>query len=182
MKFRKIDIKNHLGEIFTGLIVVALFSYLFVGIGIKTSLNEEFWTIFGIGFAIMVAITSIWYPSAKAKAKLKDKNFKNQRLEYSILVDRVVKTNNFKGLREFCEYATDENKTERIKAVLAKINVDYDVYVKYSKDIKLLDKDTQLDADQKKKLLKQISSSSSNYFCSFSFLNTSLQYVFLSSS
>ena len=120
MKFRKIDIKNHLGEIFTGLIVVALFSYLFVGIGIKTSLNEEFWTIFGIGFAIMIAITSIWYPSAKAKAKLKDKNFKNQRLEYSILVDRVVKTNNFKGLRDFCEYATNENRIERINELYRK--------------------------------------------------------------
>lgn len=157
MKFRKIDIKNHLGEIFTGLIVVALFSYLFVGIGIKTSLNEEFWTIFGIGFAIMIAITSIWYPSAKAKAKLKDKNFKNQRLEYSILVDRVVKTNNFKGLRDFCEYATNENRIERIKAVLAKINVDYDVYIKYEKDIKLLENDNQLDEVQKKKLMKLIS-------------------------
>lgn len=156
MKFRKIDIKNHLGEIFTGLIVVALFSYLFVGIGIKTTLNEEFWTIFGIGMAIMLAITSIWYPSAKSKAKLKDKNFKNQRLEYSILVDKVVKTNNFKGLREFCDYATEQNKIERIKAVLAKINVDYDTYLKYYDDISLIAQDKQLDELQKKKLLKLI--------------------------
>lgn len=156
MKFKKIDIKNHLGEIFTVIIVVALFSYLFVNIGIKSSLDEEFWTLFGVGFAIMIAITSIWYPTAKNKAKLKDKNFKNQRLEYSILVDRVVKTNNFKGLKDFCEYATNENKTERIKAVLAKINIDYDVYLKYVKDIDLLKEDKTLDEEQKNKLLKLI--------------------------
>jgi len=156
MKFKKIDIKNHLGEIFTLIIVVALFSYLFVNIGIKSSLDEEFWTLFGVGFAIMVAITSIWYPTAKNKAKLKDKNFKNQRLEYSILVDRVVKTNNFKGLKDFCDYATNENKTERIKAVLAKINVDYDVYLKYVKNTDLLKEDKTLDDEQKNKLLQLI--------------------------
>lgn len=156
MKFKKIDIKNHLGEIFTLIIVVALFSYLFVNIGIKSSLDEEFWTLFGVGFAIMVAITSIWYPTAKNKAKLKDKNFKNQRLEYSILVDRVVKTNNFKGLKDFCDYATNENKTERIKAVLVKINVDYDVYLKYAKNTDLLKEDKTLDDEQKNKLLQLI--------------------------
>lgn len=151
MKFKKFDIKNYLGEIFTGLIIVALFSYLFVGIGIKANFDEEFWTIFGIGFAIMVAITSIWYPTAKQKAKVKDKNFKNQRLEYSILVDRVVKTNNFKGLKKFSEYATEQNKIDNIKTALAKINVDYDVFEKCKKDLKLIEKE-QLDKKQKKAL------------------------------
>lgn len=151
MKFKKFDIKNYLGEIFTGLIVVALISYLFVEIGIQAKFDEEFWTLFGIGFAIMVAITSIWYPTAKQKAKLKDKNFKNQRLEYSILVDRVVKTNNFKGLKKFCDYATEQNKIDKIKNALAKINVDYSVFEKCKKDLKLIDKE-QLDDKQKKKL------------------------------
>jgi len=151
MKFKKFDIKNYLGEIFTGLIVVALISYLFVSIGIQAKFDEEFWTLFGIGFAIMVAITSIWYPTAKQKAKLKDKNFKNQRLEYSILVDRIVKTNNFKGLKKFCAYATEQNKLDKIKNVLAKINVDYNVYEKCKKDIKLIEKE-QLDKKQKAKL------------------------------
>src|SRR5574344_479829 len=151
MKFKKFDIKNYLGEIFTGLIVVALISYLFVGIGIQAQFDEEFWTLFGIGFSIMIAITSIWYPTAKQKAKAKDKNFKSQRLEYSILVDKVVKTNNFKGLKGFCEFATDQNKIDKIKAQLAKINIDYDVYEKCKKDLKLIDKE-QLDDKQKKKL------------------------------
>lgn len=157
MKFnwKKFDIKNYLGEIFTGLIVVALISYLFVGISFEAKFDEQFWTLFGIGFAIMIAITSIWYPTAKQKAKLKDKNFKNQRLEYSILVDRVVKTNNFKGLKKFCEYATEENKKAKIKSVLAKINVDYTIYEKCKKDIKLVDKE-QLEEKQKKKLKKLI--------------------------
>jgi len=155
MKFKKFDIKNYLGEIFTGLIIVALLSYLFVGIGIKAKFDEEFWVLFGIGFAIMIAITSIWYPTAKQKAKVKDKNFKNQRLEYSILVDRVVKTNNFKGLKSFCEDATNQNKTDNIKAVLAKINIDYDVYERCKKDLKLIEKE-QLEEKQKKKLKKLI--------------------------
>lgn len=155
-KFKKFDAKNYIGEILTGFIILALITYLFVGIGIKDSLDENFWTLFGIGFAIMVAITSVWYPNAKQKAKLHDKNFKNQRLEYSILVDRVVKTGNFKGLKKFCEFATEENKQQHIKTILAKINIDYDIYKKYLKNIPGIEKDTQLDKKQKRKLKKLI--------------------------
>lgn len=152
----KFNIKNYVSEILTILIVIALISYLFVGIGIQQKFDSEFWTLFGVGFAIMIAITSIWYPNAKTKAKLKDKNYKNQQLEYSLLVDRVVKTNNFKGLKKFCEYASGQNKITKIENVLIKLNIDFDVYNKYKKDIRLIEKDTQLSDKQKAKLKKLI--------------------------
>lgn len=153
---RKFNIKDYFSEILTGLIVIALLSYLFVGIGIKEKLDDEFWTLFGIGFIIMIAITSIWYPNAKTRAKLKDKNFRNQQLEYSLLVDKVVKTNNFKGLKKFCDYASSQNKITKIENVLIRLNIDFDLFNKYKKDIRLIEKDTQLSDKQKKKLKKLI--------------------------
>ena len=54
-------------------------------------------------------------------------------------------------LKKFCDYDTEQNKIDKIKNALAKINVDYSVFEKCKKDLKLIDKE-QLDDKQKKKL------------------------------
>lgn len=123
--------KTHLGFIFTSLIVIVLFSYLFVEIGLNFNLDNNFWTAFLIGFALMVSITTIWYPIAKQKEELENKQYKKQHLEYSMLMKQVKDTNNLKNLKKFCEFTTEENKVEMLKQKLAKENIDYDLYLKY---------------------------------------------------
>lgn len=142
--------KNYIGYIFTSVIILVLFSYLFVGIGLNFNLSTDFWTMFLIGFAIMVAITTIWYPIAKQKEEQQNSQYKKQRLEYSLLVNRVTETNNFKGLTKFCEYASERNKVDILKQKLAKDNIDYDMFLKYSKDIQALEEEKNLDEKQKK--------------------------------
>lgn len=123
--------KTHAGFIFTSLIIVVLFSYLFVGIGLNFNLDNTFWTSFIVGFALMIAITTIWYPIAKQKEEQENKQYQKQHIEYSLLMKRVTDTNNLKGLKKFCEYATEENRIEMLKQKLAKENIDYDIYLKY---------------------------------------------------
>ena len=146
------EFKNYIGQLFTGIIVAILVCYLFVGIGFKFELDEEFWTLFGIGFAIMLSITTIWYPIAKQKEELENKSYKKARLEYSILVKRIIDTNNFKGLKSFCKKATETNKTDAIKLKLSKYNIDYELYENCKQDITLIDKQNTLDESQKKNL------------------------------
>lgn len=151
------EFKNYVGQLFTLIIIGILVCYLFVGIGFRFELDAEFWTLFGIGFAIMLSITSIWYPIAKQKEEFENKPYKKERLEYSILVKRIIDTNNFKGLKKFCETASDTNKTDAIKIKLSKYNIDYELYEKYKKDTSKLDEEKSLDKTQKKKLKKIIS-------------------------
>lgn len=125
------DIKNYLAEIFTFIIIVGLIIYSFVGMGLKDRIDEGFWTSFAVNFSIMLLITSIWYPSAKQKAQCTDTGYINQRKYYATLVDKIVDTNNQKGLSKFCEYATEQNRICKLKQRLIKINVDYDVYLHY---------------------------------------------------
>lgn len=146
-------IKNFLGEILTSVIILALFIYSFVGIGVKENIDSGFWTSFAVNFGIMLLITSIWYPEAKRKAQMSDSVYLAQRKRYGELVDKVINTNNQKNLAKFCEYATEENRKAKIKQVLSnKINIDYDVYLKYLKEPTKLDEDVTLSAKQKKKL------------------------------
>lgn len=159
------NIKNYIGEIFTIIIIGILTSYLFVNVGFREHIDSEFWIISGVSFATMIAMTGIWYPIGKQREALKNDVYKKQKLEYSLLVDKVMKTNNFSGLKQFCDYATEQNKLEAIRIKLAKINVDMSLYEKYKKDISLVDKDKNLDETQKKKLKKII-----RYGLSYKFL------------
>lgn len=147
--------KSYVGHIFTSVIILVLFSYLFVGVGLNFEFGQQFWTMFLIGFAIMIAITTIWYPIAKQKEELENKFYNKQRTEYSLLVKRVSDTNNFKCLKSFCEYATEENRLEMIKQKLSKDNIDFEMFEKYSKDINALKDEQNLD-DKQKKVLKHI--------------------------
>lgn len=158
------EIKNYTGQIFTSIIVLLLVCYLFVGIGLKTELDESFWVIFGISFAIMIAVNTIWYPIAKQKEEQINTDYKRHRLEYSILVDRVRDTNNFDGLKQFCEFATNENKIECIKNKLAKHNIDFALYLDCIKDIDNIDKQKNIDNKQKKILRKLVVNGVSSKF------------------
>lgn len=146
------NVKNFFGEIFTGIVVLALIIYSFVGIGLNNSIDETFWIVFAVNFSIMILITSIWYPSAKQKAQFQDEGYLIQRKKYGELVDKVVNTNNQRNLSKFCDWATEQNKIFKIKQKLIKINVDYDIFVKYSKELDKLDNDKILTDKQKKKL------------------------------
>lgn len=150
------EIRNYAGQIFTGLIILALISYLFVGIGFKPHFDNEFWTLFGINFAIMLSMTTIWYPISKQKEELKNKKYKKERLEYSILVKRVNDTCNFKGLKSFCGKATETNKNDAIKYKLSKRNIDFDLYEKYKDNVVEVVNEPSLDDKQKKHLIKII--------------------------
>ena len=101
------DIKNYLAEILTGIIIIALIIYSFVGMGLKDTIDDNFWTAFAVNLSIMLLITSIWFPSAKQKAQYNDTGYLNQRKAYGLLVDKIIDTNNQKGLSRFCEYAKD---------------------------------------------------------------------------
>lgn len=146
------NVKNFFGEIFTGIVVLALIIYSFVGIGLNDTIDETFWIVFAVNFALMILVTSIWYPSAKQKAQFQDEGYLIQRKKYGELVDKVVNTNNQRNLSKFCDWATEQNKIFKIKQRLIKINVDYDVFVKYSKELDKLDNDKILTDKQKKKL------------------------------
>ena len=146
------NVKNFFGEIFTGIVVLALIIYSFVGIGLNNSIDETFWITFAVNFALMILVTSIWYPSAKQKAQFQDEGYLIQRKKYGELVDKVVNTNNQRNLSKFCDWATEQNKIFKIKQKLIKINVDYDIFVKYSKELDKLDNDKILTDKQKKKL------------------------------
>lgn len=146
------NVKNFFGEIFTGIVVLALIIYSFVGIGLNDTIDETFWIVFAVNFALMILVTSIWYPSAKQKAQFQDEGYLIQRKKYGELVDKVVNTNNQRNLSKFCDWATEQNKIFKIKQKLIKINVDYDVFVKYSKELDKLDNDKILTDKQKKKL------------------------------
>lgn len=153
------DIKNYLAEILTGIIIVALIIYSFVGMGLKDTIDDNFWTAFAVNLSIMLLITSIWFPSAKQKAQYNDTGYLNQRKAYGLLVDKIIDTNNQKGLARFCEYATEQNKICKIKQKLIKINVDYDVYLHYKDSPSLIytEKDyIELSNKQKKALEKLI--------------------------
>lgn len=146
------NVKNFFGEIFTGIIVLALIIYSFVGIGLNDTIDETFWIVFAVNFSLMILVTSIWYPSAKQKAQFQDEGYLIQRKKYGELVDKVVNTNNQRNLSKFCDWATEQNKIFKIKQKLIKINVDYDIFVKYSKELDKLDNDKILTDEQKKKL------------------------------
>lgn len=146
------NVKNFFGEIFTGIVVLALIIYSFVGIGLNDTIDETFWIVFAVNFALMILVTSIWYPSAKQKAQFQDEGYLIQRKKYGELVDKVVNTNNQRNLSKFCDWATEQNKIFKIKQKLIKINVDYDIFVKYSKELDKLDNDKILTDKQKKKL------------------------------
>ena len=150
------EIKNNAGVIFTSIIVLLLVCYLFVGVGIKSRLDDQFWTIFLIGFVIMIAINTIWYPIAKQKEEMVNCDYKNNRLEYSLLVNRVRDTNNFDGLKRFCEKATEENKLEGIKNKLSKYNIDFKLYQDCCVDINKIDTLDNLDKKQKQVLRKMV--------------------------
>jgi hypothetical protein len=156
-KLKDIDLvqmaKSNIGVIFTSIIILVLFSYLFVGIGIKFELDTDFWTMFLIGFAIMLSITTIWYPLSQQKEELTNTQYKKQRREFSIPINRISDTNNHNGFAKFCEYASEQNRLNKIKQKLRKENINFSVYEKYQKDIKLLQEDNLLD-DAQKKFLK----------------------------
>lgn len=158
------EIKNYTGQIFTCIIVMLLVCYLFVGVGLRAEFDETFWTIFGISFVIMLSVNTIWYPIAKQKEEERNTDYKRHRLAYSILVDRVRDTNNFSGLKQFCEYATNENKIECIKNKLSKHNIDFAMYLEGIKDIDSIDQQKNLDNKQKKILRKLVVNGVSSKF------------------
>lgn len=147
--------KNKLATIFTSILVLILFSYLFVEIGLDTQLDGDFWTTFIVNFMIMIAVTMIWYTTTKQKEAEENSYYKKQRLEYSLLMDKISSTNNFKGLKEFCEVATEKNKIAKIKNKLNRYNIDYKVYEKYLKTPNEIDADKLL-SDEQKKVIKHI--------------------------
>lgn len=147
--------KNYIGQLFTGIIILILISYLFVGVGIKSELDEDFYTRFLIGFTLMLMITSIWYPVAKEKEEFDNKIYKSNRLAYSLLVKKVVDTKNLNGLKNFCDKATILNKNEAIKNKLSKYGIDFSFYEKYKSDFVNLENENLLD-NQQKKILKKI--------------------------
>lgn len=154
--------KNKVATIFTSVLVLILFSCLFVGIGIDTELDAGFWTRFFINFMIMIAVTMIWYTTTKQKEAEENKYYKKQRLAYSILMDRISSTNNFKGLKEFCAEATEKNKLSKIKHKLDKYNIDFNLYEKYQKEPDALNEDKYL-SDEQKKVLKNIITNGLSY-------------------
>lgn len=147
--------KNKLATIFTSILVLILFSYLFVEIGLDTELDADFWTTFIVNFMIMIAVTMIWYTTTKQKEAEENSHYKKQRLAYSLLMDKVSSTNNFNGLKEFCKVATEKNKISKIKNKLNRYNIDYNVYQKYLAEPEELKNDTNL-SDEQKKVLKHI--------------------------
>lgn len=150
------NVKNYFGEIFTGIVILGLVVYSFVGIGLAEQLSKDFWVVFAVNFSIMILITSIWYPSAKTKAQNQDQNYIAQRVAYGNLVNKIAETNNQKNLNSFCEWATEENRIFKIKQILIKINIDYPTYLSYQKRINDVDKDESLTKRQKRKLKKLI--------------------------
>lgn len=156
MKEKVGGIKNYIAEMFTGIIVIALAIYSFVGIGLKDAIDNTFWVSFAVNLGIMILVTSVWYPSAKSKAQIKDEGYLAQRKKYGELVQKIVDTNNQKNLKIFCDYATEQNRIFKIKQALVHINVDYDVYQKYLKEPFKIKDDQSLSKKQKKNLLKLI--------------------------
>lgn len=149
-------IKNYWSELLTGIIVIGLVFLSFVTIGADPKLDTEFWISLVTNFGIMTLIVSVWYPNAKQKAEMTDVHYKAQRKAYSVLMNKVVSTNNFKGLNEFCEYATERNKTDKIKFKLQAFNVDYSLYLEYKERPFDIQKNEVLTDKQKKKLKKLI--------------------------
>lgn len=150
------NIKSYLIEAFTGVIIIGLVFLSFVKIGASPRFDTNFWITFATNFGIMVLITSMWYPNAKQKAEMKDKHYIAQRKAYSLLMNQVSTTNNFKGLNNFCEFATERNRTDKIKFKLQAINVDYNDYLLYKECPNEVDKDIKFNKKQKKRLKKLI--------------------------
>lgn len=146
------NVKNFFGEIFTGVIILSLIIYSFVGIGLKDVIDESFWITFAVNFTLMLLVTSVWYPSAKQKAQMQDEGYLLQRRKYGELIDKIVNTNNQRNLSKFCDWATEQNRIFKIKQKLIRINVDYDIYLKYAKDFNKLDEASFLTNKQKAKL------------------------------
>lgn len=156
IKERVGGVKNYIAEIFTGVIVVALVIYSFVGIGLKDAVDKTFWISFVVNLGIMILVTSVWYPSAKSKAQIKDEGYIAQRKKYGELVQKIVDSNNQKNLKKFCDYATEQNRIFKIKQRLVHINVDFDVYEYYYKKPNKIKEDECLSKKQKKELKKLI--------------------------
>jgi ABC-type multidrug transport system fused ATPase/permease subunit len=154
--------RNGIATVFTSVLMLILISYLFVEIGLDTQLDADFWTTFVVNFAIMLAITTIWYTTTKQKEAERNVQYKNQRVAYSVLMQRVSETNNFKGLKKFCEEATEKNRISKIKNKLEKHNIDYDIYQKYEKDLNGIDADEFL-SDEQKTVLKHIITNGLSY-------------------
>ena len=154
--------RNGIATAFTSVLMLILISYLFVEIGLDTQLDADFWTTFVVNFGIMLAITTIWYTTTKQKEAERNTQYKNQRIAYSVLMQRVSETNNFKGLKKFCEEATEKNRISKIKNKLEKHNIDYDVYQKYEKDLNGIDADEFL-SDEQKTVLKHIITNGLSY-------------------
>ena len=148
--------KTRLSEIFTGIIILALLVYSFVGIGMRDKIDEGFWTAFIVNFSLMLLTMFVWYPDAKRKAQQKDVNYIAQRKRYGELVDKITNSNNQKNLHKFCDYATEQNRLFKIKQRLIKMNVDFDVYEKYLKKPSKINELEELTDKQKKKLKKLI--------------------------
>lgn len=148
--------KTRLSEIFTGIIILALLVYSFVGIGMRDKIDEGFWTAFAVNFSLMLLTMFVWFPDAKRKAQQRDVNYIAQRKRYGELVNKITDTNNQKNLHKFCDYATEQNRLFKIKQKLIKMNVDFDVYEKYLKKPSKVDEVEELTDRQKKKLKKLI--------------------------
>lgn len=149
-------LKTRLSEIFTGLIILALLVYSFVGIGMRDKIDEGFWTAFVVNFSLMLLTMFVWYPDAKRKAQQRDGNYIAQRKRYGELVNQITDSNNQKNLHKFCDYATEQNRLFKIKQRLIKMNVDFDVYARYLKKPSKVDEVEELTEKQKKKLKKLI--------------------------
>lgn len=154
--------RNGIATAFTSVLMLILISYLFVEIGLDTQLDADFWTTFVINFSIMLAITTIWHTTTKQKEAERNLQYKNQRLAYSVLMQRVSETNNFKGLKKFCEDATEKNRISKIKHKLDKYNIDFNVYQKYEKDLGCIDADEYL-SDEQKTVLKHVITNGLSY-------------------
>jgi len=152
----KLNVGKLVGWIFTMIVMIFLIFITFVPIAIREQVDSSYWTNFFVNSCVMLLLFSVWYPASKLKAEQEDVDYIKQRTEYSKQVQKVVDNEEFENLHEFCEYATDINKQNKIKNYLDKYNISKEIYEMCKIDLDLIDENEILTNKQKRKLRKLI--------------------------
>ena len=137
-----LDVKNlitkYMPQLMTGIIIVLLALASFVQLGILTNAvkQAEFWLNLSMNFVIMLTIFSLWYAEGKLSAKREDAYIKASKI-YADKIASIIEKKQLTDLGEYCDYRADKDLKELQNDLIISAGLDVDVYNKQYKDLSI---------------------------------------------